>query len=104
VAKASGIAVIHAPSAAPRANATCERFVRSLRRECLDQVLVMSERQLIRIMKDYGLHFHPARSHQGIAQRSAAPRVAPPGEPKTIRVNAFPVLNGLHHDYRQAVA
>lgn len=102
VVQASGIEVIHTPYEAPRANAICERFIGSLRRECLDHMLVIGERQLTRVLKEYVSYFNPARPHQGIAQRIPAPRVLPPGTPKTGRVIAGPVLNGLHHDYRWA--
>jgi len=60
VAKASGIEVIHTPYAAARANAICERFVGSIRRECLDHMLVMGERQPIRVLKEYVSYFNPA--------------------------------------------
>jgi hypothetical protein len=63
VVQASGIEVIHTPYAAPRANAICERFVGSLRRECLDHMLVIGELQLIRILKEYGTYFNQARPH-----------------------------------------
>jgi transposase InsO family protein len=102
VAKASSIEIIHTPFEAPRANAICERFVGSLRRECLEHMLVIGELQLIRVLKEYVSYFNPARPHQGIAQRIPALRVAPLGAPKTSRVIAYPVLNGLHHDYRWA--
>ena len=88
----------------PRANAICERFVGSLRRECLDHMLVIGELQLIRVLKGYVTYFHLARPHQGIAQQIPAPRVSPPGEARAGKVMAFPVLNGLHHDYRWAAA
>jgi putative transposase len=104
VAQASGIEVIHTPYEAPRANAICERFVGSLRRECLDHMLVIGELQLIRILKEYVSYFNPVRPHQGIAQRIPAPAISPPGEAKAGKVMAFPVLNGLHHDYRRVAA
>jgi transposase InsO family protein len=94
--QASGIEVIHTPYEAPRANAICERFIGSLRRECLDHLLVLGERQLTRVLKEYVAYFNPARPHQGIAQRIPAPGVPPPGTLKTSRVIAGPVLNGLH--------
>jgi transposase InsO family protein len=100
VAHASGIEVIHTPDEAPRANAICERFVGSLRRECLDPMLVIGERRLIRVLKGYVSDYNPARPHQGLAQRIPAPTVSPPGEAKAGKVMAFPVLNGLHHDHR----
>ena len=101
VAQASGIEVIHTPYEAPRANAICERFVGSLRRECLDHMLVIGELQLIRVLKEYVSYFNPARPHQGIYRRQGCHRL---GEPKAGKVMAFPVLNGLHHDYRWAAA
>jgi putative transposase len=104
VVQASGIEVIHTPYEAPRANAMCERFVGSLRRECLDHMLVIGELQLIRVLQEYVSYFNPARPHQGIAQRIPALRVPPPGKPNTGKVMAFPVLNGLHHDYRRVAA
>ena|SRR5579859_4698540 len=104
VAQASGLEVIHTPYEAPRANAICERLVGGLRRECLDHVLVVGERQVIRVLKEYVSYFNPARPHQGIAQRIPAPGVPPPGPPNTSRVITYPMLNGLHHDYRWAAA
>jgi putative transposase len=102
VVQASGIEVIHTPYEAPRANAICERFIGSLRRECLDHMLVIGERQLTRVLKEYVSYFNPARPHQGIAQRIPAPTVSPPGVANSGKVMAFPMLNGLHHDYRWA--
>ncbi len=76
----------------------------SLRRECLDHMLVIGGLHLIRILKGYVTYFDQARPHQGIAQQSPEPSVSPPGESKAGRVIAFPVLNGLHHDFRRAAA
>jgi putative transposase len=106
LAKASCIDVIHTPYAAPCANAICERWVESLRwREaCLDHMLVIGVHQLNRILKDYSSYFNQARPHQGVAQRVPAPRVPPPAASKPGKIMAFPVLNGLHHDYRRAAA
>jgi putative transposase len=104
VAQASGIEVIHTPYATPRANAICERFVGSLRRECLDHMLVFGGLRLIRILKVYVCYFNQARPHQGITQRIPEPMVSPPGGPKVGKVMAFLVLNGRHDDYRRAAA
>jgi len=102
IAKTSGIEVIHTPYAAPRANAICERFVGSLRRECLDQVLVIGVRPLTRLLKEYVAYFNEARPHQGIGQGIPVPRMPLVREANTGKVMAIPVLNGLHHDYRWA--
>jgi transposase InsO family protein len=69
VAKASEIEVSRTPYRAPRANATCERFLGSVRRECLDHLLIVSERQLYRVIKEYVGFFNAARPHQGIGPK-----------------------------------
>ena len=74
----------------------------SVRRECLDQVLVLGVLQLMRILKEYVGYFNRARPHQGIGQRIPEATQSPPREVKAGKVIAFPVLNGLHHDYRRA--
>jgi transposase InsO family protein len=105
VAAASGIEVIRTPTRAPRANALCERFLGSVRRECVDHLLILGERHLGRVLAAYVTHFNEARPHQGIEQRipayiAAAP---PPGSTDTTPgVIAVPVLGGLHHEYRWA--
>ncbi|MCC7360114.1 MAG: hypothetical protein IT317_11585 [Anaerolineales bacterium] len=76
----------------------------SLQRECLDHMLVIGELQLVRVLKEYVAYFNPARPHQMIAQLIPTPTESPPGEAKAGKVLAFPVLNGLHHDYRRTTA
>ena len=61
-----GTDVIHTPYRAVRANAVCERFMRSVRQECLDHILIISERQLLRIVKEYVEYFNHVRPHQGL--------------------------------------
>ena len=103
---ASGIEVIHTPYEAPRTNAICERFVGGLRRReaCLDHMLVIGELQLLRVLKEYVAYCNPVRPHQGISQRIPSPTVSRLGGANPAQVMAFAVLNGLHHDYRQAAA
>ena len=72
VAQASGMEVIHTPYAAARSNAICERFVGSLRRECLDHVLVIGVLQLIRILKEYVSYINQARPHTCTPRRTPA--------------------------------
>ena len=69
---------------------------------CLDYILVLGEHHLYRIIREYVEYFNHARPHQGIEQKipEASPAVsAKQGKGKII---AFPVLNGLPHDYRLA--
>ena len=103
VAAGTGIALLRTPIRAPRANATCERLIGSLRRECLDHILPVSEAHLRRVLHEYVRYFNQSRPHQGIDQR-----VPEPGENRecstgtAAEVIAFPVLGGLHHAYRRA--
>ncbi len=102
VATGSTIEVLRTPIRAPRANAICERLLGSIRRECLDHVLILSETHLRRILKEYVGYFNRVRPHQGINQH-----VPEPGDTAASSVNAlgnivaFPVLGGLHHAYRK---
>jgi putative transposase len=88
---------------APKANAICERFIGSVRRECRDHLLIMSERQLYRVISEYVAYFNQARPHQGIEQRIPDPREPEDDRPHASegRIVAYPVLGGLHHDYRR---
>lgn len=72
IAQGAGIRVIRTPVLAPKANAFVERFVGSLRRECLDHVLVLSEGHLHRVLHQYRSYFNASRPHQGIDQRRPA--------------------------------
>ena len=103
VAQGSGIEVVRIPPQSPDLNPICERFLGSVRRDCLDHVVILNETQLRRVLEEYAYrYFNRARPHQGLGQRiPGAKGVGPPGEaPK--QVVALPVLGGLHHDYRSA--
>ena len=103
MAEASGITVVRAPVRAPRANAVAERFLRSVRRECLDHLLLLGEAHLRRALGEYVAYFNQSRPHQGRGQ--AVPVPAGPLEPPQLHegtVIAIPVLGGLHHTYRRA--
>jgi hypothetical protein len=63
LAAASGIRVVRTPVLAPRAHATCERFLGRVRWECLDHVVVLDERHLRRILREYGDYFNHTRPH-----------------------------------------
>lgn len=97
-AKAVGARVIRTAVRAPNMNATCERFLRSVRRECLDHVIIFSERQLRVVLTEYVKYFNRARPHQGLNQ--ATPLAI--ATPACGNVIGLPVLGGLHRDYRRA--
>jgi transposase InsO family protein len=69
VAAASGIAVLRTAYRSPKQNATCERFLGTVRRECLDHVLVLSEGHLRRMLREFVAYYNAARPHQGLRQR-----------------------------------
>jgi putative transposase len=103
VAATSGIKVLRTPYRTPKANGVCERFLGSVRRECLDHFLIFHEKQLSRLLQAYMVFFNQARPHQGIRQRIPDPLALagpPPNQPG--KVIAVPVLGGLRHDYQRA--
>jgi len=103
LAEASGITVLRTPVRAPRANAITERFLRSVREECLDHLLLLGERQLRRVLREYVAYFNQARPHQGLGQRVPESGVSPgPTCHDADNIVAIPVLGGLHHSYQRA--
>lgn len=102
VAEGSRIEILKTPYRAPKANAICERFLGSVRRECLDHILFLGERQLYEVIKEYVRFFNEARPHQGIGQQIPKEIQSDEKPRSTGKVISFPVLGGLHHDYRRA--
>jgi putative transposase len=100
VAKTSSLKT---PYQAPRANAICERFLLSVRRECLDHLLILQEKQLQRVLNAYVQYFNRARPHQGIRRQIPESSAGPvPPDHAGGKVLSFPVLGGLHHDYHRS--
>ena len=85
----------------PNMNAFCERFIGTLRRECLDHVLLLGEEHLRRLLGEYVPYFNECRAHQGIGQD--IPKGASNDNVKAAgAIVTRPILGGLHHDYRRA--
>ncbi len=101
---AVGIEVLTTPYRAPKANAICERFLGSLRRECLDHVVILNERHLHGLVKEYKSYFNCARPHQGIEQCIPCRTEQREGRPVNARLSSQPVLNGLRHIYSWVAA
>jgi putative transposase len=97
----SGIEEIQTPFRTPQANAFCERFMGSLKRECLDHSLVLHQIQLKRLVNEYCGYFNEERPHQGINQlipnRSDSLPINGSGT-----INSVAFLGGLHHSYSRA--
>ena len=98
LARATGIRMVRTAVRAPNMNAVCERFLGSLRRECLDHVLVLDARQFQRVVAEYVRYHNAVRPHQGIHQQTQVPAE----RPAEGNIVALPVLGGLHHEYRRA--
>ena len=102
-----GVRVFRTPIRAPRANAACERFGGSLRRECLDFVIPFNERHLKMTVNDWGAHYNRGRPHSSLGPGFPEPNQesVPASDhrhrlPAGYSVVKRPVLGGLHHEYR----
>lgn len=104
VAVGTRIEILKTPRGGPRANAICERLIGSVRRECLDHLLILGNRHLFRVMKAYIEYYNRNRPHQGLEQRTPAQVETIPRPETGQPVFASPVLGGFHHHYWQDVA
>jgi len=98
---AEGVEVVRTPYRAPTANAYAERWVESVRAECLDHLLIVNEAHLRRVLAAYVTHYNEARPHQGLSQQTPVP-LAP--RACTGPVRRRDVLGGLIHEYDRAAA
>jgi putative transposase len=103
VFRSEGMTVIHTPIRAPQANAYAERFVRTVRAECLDWLLILGRRHLERVLRVYTAHYNRERPHRGLALLSPEPANAA-GPPTAGRVKRRDRLGGLIHEYHRAAA
>jgi putative transposase len=93
--------IITSPSS-PWQNPYAERLIGSLRRECLDHVIVLGERHLRCLLTAYLTYYHGARTHLALAKD--APTTRRVQTPMEGRVVAFPEVGGLHHRYERRAA
>jgi putative transposase len=93
--------VIHTPVRAPQANACAERFVRTVRAECLDWLLIAGRSHLEHVLRTYTAHYNAERPHRALA-------LVPPqagntaARPANAKVERHDLLGGLIHEYRAA--
>ena len=103
VFRSDGITVIHTPIRAPQANAYAERFVRTVRAECLDWILILGRRHLERVLRIYTTHYNHGRPHRGLGllPPDAANAACPP---TTGQIKRRDQLGGLIHEYYRVAA
>jgi hypothetical protein len=94
-----GIETVHTPIRAPWANVYAERWVRSVREECLDQLIILNAAHLRYVLHEYEGYFNTSRPHQGIAQKIPDPR---PQDSTSGTVRRRDLLGGVLHDYYRA--
>jgi hypothetical protein len=105
VFQAAGVRVVRSAIQAPRMNAFAERFIRTVRAECTNRMLIVSQRHLHAVLDEFIEHCNAGRSHQGKGRGLRAPNDDPcviafpaPSE----RIQRRTVLGGLIHEYQQA--
>ena len=101
VFQSEGMKVIRTPVRAPRTNAIAERFVGTVRRECLDRILILGRRHLIAVLSEFVEHYNTHRPHRSLGQlapSSGPVGMAEPAEPgRVLRADG---LGGLIHEYQ----
>jgi putative transposase len=101
VFRSEEIEIVHTTYQAPNANAIAERWVRSVREECLDKLIILNERHLRRVLAEYQAYFNKRRPHQGLGQDSPLGLAPIPIEG---RIRHREVLGGIIRDYYREAA
>jgi putative transposase len=99
IVQGAGVRIVLIPVRAPNANAYAERFVRSIREECLDRLILFGERRLFRALDEFVAHYHRERNHQGLGNELITPATAAAGG---TRVRCRDRLGGLLRYYHRA--
>jgi putative transposase len=106
--ESDGIKVIHTPVRAPNANAHMERWVGTVRRECLDRLLILGHRQLEYVLRVYVKHYNSERPHRALDLKPPDSTIRPPiaaaATPHPLQVNRRDLLGDLIHEYELAAA
>jgi transposase InsO family protein len=106
--RALGLAVLRSPFSSPKANAICERVIGTIRRECLDWMIPMSEGHLRSILREWVAHYNCGRPHSALGPGVPGPPARSAHAPKSASrrswtpgalVRAKSVLGGLHCEY-----
>ena len=98
--KSLGIEEVITAPRSPWQNPYVERIIGSIRRECLNHVIIFNERHLRQMLRSYARYYHEARTHLSLDKQSLVPRSIQ--QPDQGTVVAFPHVGSLHHEYRRA--
>ena len=100
--RVQGMGIDEVPIApgSPWQNPYCERLIGSIRRECLDHVIILNQAHLKRILGSYFTYYHDARTHLSLDRNAPMPRKVQP--PWHAEVVSIPQVGGLHHRYTRA--
>jgi putative transposase len=101
--RSDDITVIHTPIRAPQANAYAEGFVRTIRAECLDWLLIVGRRHLEQVLRTYTAHYNRERPHRALELHPPEP-AATTHKPNTCGIQRRDLLGGLIHEYHRAAA
>jgi len=93
------VSVIRTPVRAPRANAVAERWVRTVRAECTDRMLILTRRHLNRVLRRYVDHYNDERPHRGLQLETPVMKRRPTAAASSERIRRRDVLGGLIHEY-----
>jgi hypothetical protein len=101
-AQALGLAEVRIAPRSPWQSPYVERLIGSIRRECLDHVIVLNQAHLHRLLKAYLAYYHRSRTHLGLDKDAPSPR--PVQGPNAGNIVALPQVGGLHHRYERRAA
>jgi putative transposase len=106
VFKSEGIKVKRLPYRSPNLNAYAERYVQSIKQECLDQFVVFGESHLQYLVREYEQHYNTVRPHQGLGNRTIGivPMAPPDGEVNPAEIECESRLGGLLRHYHRRAA
>jgi putative transposase len=102
--RSEGARIILTPVQAPNANAYAERWVRTVRSECLDWLLIVGCGHLEQVLRIYVRRYNEHRPHRALGLKPPNPHAAPArvGDPRRARVRRRDLLDGLVHEYQRA--